>query len=401
MRFLYPLSSLRQPLFARLYAAQAISLLGDSVTWLGIALLAWEFGGEHSSGILATALTLRVSAYVLLGSWSGMLADRHSRKKIMILANTGRMIAVLSLVFITSVWQLYTVIFLLNVLNAFFSPAFKASIPQVVNGKENYAPAISLANATWQLLGIAGPGIAGIMAAEWGARQIFLADALTFVVSTAILFFIPLSSPPRDNNPVFSTREIIRDTAEGTRLVFGSPPIRFALMAELTAAIAGAQVLVNTIGHVKGPLGLGDSQYGFVMSAFGAGATIAAFTASTADRSKDRRVILAAGSGLLASAVTIAGLAPYNWLIVLWVFAGAGLSFADMPSQMLIAENISPENQGKAYGSHFAWTHLWWATGYILAGITGSALHRYAFAAGGLASLAILAVLIIRMKRRA
>jgi len=47
--------ALREKLFARLYFAQAVSLLGDAVTWLGIALLAFEFGGDHSARVLSVA----------------------------------------------------------------------------------------------------------------------------------------------------------------------------------------------------------------------------------------------------------------------------------------------------------------------------------------------------------
>ncbi|HEX2977062.1 MAG TPA: hypothetical protein VHO68_14085, partial [Bacteroidales bacterium] len=84
MRFLEPVKTLREPLFRRLFIAQGISLLGDSVTWLGIALLAYEFGGEKSSEILAASLTIRVTAFIIFGSYAGIIADRFSRKKIMI-----------------------------------------------------------------------------------------------------------------------------------------------------------------------------------------------------------------------------------------------------------------------------------------------------------------------------
>src|SRR5512138_269248 len=107
MRFLEPIKILKQPLFARLYIAQGISLLGDSITWVGIALLAYEFGGNHSAGILSAALTLRVSAFILFGSYAGIIADRFSRKKIMIITNMFRMVIVFSFAFVSATWQLY------------------------------------------------------------------------------------------------------------------------------------------------------------------------------------------------------------------------------------------------------------------------------------------------------
>ena len=154
----------------QLYFAQTISLLGDAFTWVGIALLAYELGGNNAAAILATALTLRVTAFIAFGPYAGVLADTFDRKKILYITHFVRMIIVGCLPFITKQWQLYTLIFSLNIFNAFFTPAYKAALPKLVTQKENYAIAISLSNATWQLLGVLGPGLAGIIALWLGAR---------------------------------------------------------------------------------------------------------------------------------------------------------------------------------------------------------------------------------------
>lgn len=402
MRFLEPVKTLREPLFRRLFIAQGISLLGDSVTWLGIALLAYEFGGEKSSEILAASLTIRVTAFIIFGSYAGIIADRFSRKKIMIITNLFRMAIVFSLAFVNVKWQLYVLIFFMNIFNAFFSPAYKATIPQLISDKRNYGNAIALSNATWQLLGILGPGMAGILAAVWGSRQIFFIDSFSFIISTILVLFIPISTPSHSSEiRSFSFEGIWNDMKTGTRLVFGNVPIRFALMVELSASIAGAQLLVNTIGHMKGDMNLGDDEYGFIMAAFGAGATIAAFTSSTIDKSRNKSILLVAGSALLGLAILPANFVSYHVLVICWIIAGIGISYSDMPSQILIAENIEKSQQGKAYGSHFAWTHVWWATGYMLAGFTGTWFRRSDFLLGGSLALIILLVLVIaRFKKQ-
>ncbi len=60
-----PFSALKNGVFARLYLAQTISLLGDAFTWVGLALLSYQFGKENSAIILASALTLRVTAFII------------------------------------------------------------------------------------------------------------------------------------------------------------------------------------------------------------------------------------------------------------------------------------------------------------------------------------------------
>jgi MFS transporter, NRE family, putaive nickel resistance protein len=391
MRISEPLKALKEPLFAKLYLAQAISLLGDAFTWMGIALLSFELGNGQSAKILATALTLRVSAFILFGSYAGVLADRFSRKKIMIITNSFRMIIVFSLAFVYSAWQLYVLIFILNVFNAFFTPAYKACIPQLISKKENRGNAISLSNATWQLLGILGPGLAGSLAVLLGSRQIFFFDAFSFVVSSILVFYIPIATLNEGPLLTSSFINIWNDVLEGIKLLLRNRPIRFSLLIELIAAIAGAQIIVNSVGHIKADLLLGDKEYGWIMAAFGVGATIGAFTANSIDRSKGKAVIMIIGALIIASAISVANIVSYQILIILWVIAGLGESFADMPSQILIAENISLEQQGKVYGSHFAWTHLWWAIGYMIAGYTGTYFRPHDFLIGGILSLILLA----------
>lgn len=402
MQLLAPVKTLREPLFRRLYIAQGISLLGDSVTWVGIALIAYEFGGVKSAEILAVSLTLRVSAFVLFGSYAGILADRYNRKTIMITTNMFRMVIVFSLAFVSAAWQLYLLIFILNIFNAFFSPAYKALVPQLISDRENYGDAIALSNSTWQLLGVLGPGMAGALAVVWGSRQIFFIDAFTFLISSLIVFFIPVKRVSEQlSGASFSFLSLWNDMKVGTKLVFGNAPIRFSLMTELAVALAGAQIMVNTVGHIKGAMHLGDNQYGLIMAAFGAGATIAAFTSSTIDRSPDKSRLLIWGALMLGLSVSLASFVPFGAMMLLWIIAGLGISYGDMPSQILIAENIKSDQQGKAYGSHFAWTHVWWATGYIIAGVTGTYLKNADFLAGGSLSLLFLGILLlIRFRRR-
>jgi MFS transporter, NRE family, putaive nickel resistance protein len=186
-----PLAPLKEKTFLRLYLSQTISLLGDAFTWVGIALLAYQFGGENSAAILSTALTLRVTAFIIFGPYAGVLADRIDRKKIMYITHFVRMAIVGCLPFVTEAWQIYTLIFFLNIFNAFFTPAYKAAIPQSIKDEDNYSSGIALSNATNQLLAVLGPGLAGGVAAWLGASQIFFVDAATFIIAAVFILSLP------------------------------------------------------------------------------------------------------------------------------------------------------------------------------------------------------------------
>ncbi|TDE14720.1 MFS transporter [Dyadobacter psychrotolerans] len=395
-----PFKALRNRVFATLYFAQTISLLGDAFTWIGLALLSYQFGMDRSAIILSTALTLRVTAFIIFSPFAGVLADRIDRKKILYITHFIRMAIVIGMVFITQEWQIYLLVFLLNVFNAFFTPTYRSIIPHIV-AKEQYRPAIGLSSATFQLLGVLGPGLAGIMAVWFGARNIFLVDAVSFVLAGILILMLPTdllrNSKTESVEKPLSTWQ---DVLHGTRLLFSNPLIRFSLVIEFISAIAGAQILVNTVGHIKEGLKLTDQHYGWVMAAFGIGASIAAFFSGSFDKSKSRRLSLLTGAFLLGLAVITANYVGFSILLVLWLIAGLGQSLAEIPSETLIGENIEDAQQGKVYGSHFAFSHLWWAIAYPIAGFWGSRFPGKDFLYGGTLTLTLLILVFFLFRHK-
>src|SRR5215204_3786340 len=390
-----PFSALKETVFRCLYFSQTISLLGDAFTWVGIALLAFQFGGENSAAILSTALTLRVTAFILFGPYAGVLADRVDRKKIMYITHFVRMGIVGCLPFVSSATQIYILIFFLNIFNAFFTPAYKAAIPQSIKSKEEYSSGIALSNATNQLLGVLGPGLAGGVAAWLGAREIFFVDAATFIIAAVIILSLPSLLVERRKEARILQANVWTDIVKGTRLLFTDKAVRFALLIEFVSAIAGAQILVNTVGYIKGQLHLTDKHYGYVMAAFGIGAAIAAFASGNFDKSRNRIASLMIGGGLVCIAIAFGNYVAFIPLLILWLIAGFAQTLAEMPSQILLAEQIPKEEHGKVYGAHFAWSHLWWAFAYPIAGFTGTHFKSREFLIGAALSLGLFVLILI------
>ncbi len=392
----YAFEPLKNRVFAKLYFAQSISLIGDAFSWVGLALLAYQLDPERSAAILATALTLRVTAFIIFSPFAGVLADKVDRKKILYITHFIRMAIIFCIAFVQYEWQIYLLVFLLNIFNAFFTPTYRAIIPQVIDGKY-YREAVGLSTATYQIFGILGPALAGILAVWLGAREIFFVDAVSFIVAAFLILAIPAKALQKGVTPdEQQSQNTWREVIKGIRLLFGNRILRFALSIEFVSAIAGAMILVNTIGHIKSGLQLSDKYYGWAMAAFGIGAAIAAFIAGSVDKSKSRGVSLILGAFLLGITISFANFVPYTALLILWIFAGLGQSLAEMPSETLIGENIPSEDQGKVYGSHFAFSHLWWAIAYPIAGYLGTRFPDSDFLYGGLFTLemGIIAILI-------
>lgn len=384
-----PFQALRNKTFAKLYLAQTISLIGDAFSWVGLALLAYEIGKEHSSIILATALTIRVVAFIIFSPFAGVLADRVERKKILYITHFARMGIIACLPFITTELQIYVLVFFLNVFNAFFTPTYRAIIPQIIEGKY-FREAIGLSTATFQLLGVLGPALAGIVAVWLGAREIFFVDALSFIIAAFLILAIPKTALQMGVADLRKTpKNAWSEVIHGVSLLFGNKLLRFALSIEFVSAIAGAMILVNTISHVRDELLLDNKYYGWLMAAFGIGASIAAFASGIIDKTKSRSVSLISGALLLGFSICFANYANFPILVLLWILAGLGQSLAEIPSETLIGENIASENQGKVYGSHFAFSHLWWAIAYPIAGYMGTNFPQNDFLYGGILTLAV------------
>ena len=384
---------LRNRVFARLYLAQTINLVGDALTWLGLALLAFRLAGEKAGIILSGALVLRVTAFAILSPLAGALADSFDRKRIMIITHLSRMVFVCLLPFVTQAWQIYILVVLLNVFNAFFTPTYKATIP-LVTTKDEYPQAIALSNATYQLLGVLGPGLAGGVAALIGARQIFFLDGLTFLFAVILLIKLPGQLRATQNQQ--KTKNIsttLQDIRVGTACLFIDPPIRYALMMQFVAAFAGAQILVNTVGYVQGILNLGKVEYGWVMATFGIGATLASVALGSSGHRLKKSTLVKTGVALLTLALFPANFTTLEWLLLLWLVAGAGQTLVNLPTQTLIADRVAVEIQGRVYGAHFAWSHLWWAFSYPLAGWMGSYFPNHNFLYGSLISALLLIVI--------
>jgi MFS transporter, NRE family, putaive nickel resistance protein len=384
--------ALKNPTFARLYTAQAISLLGDALTWLGLALLAVELAGDRAPGVLATALTCRIIAFIVCAPIVGMIADKFDRKLILVGTHLVRMLLVGLLPFVQTIWQLYTIVLFINIFHAWFTPTYQATIPTVTQPQE-YAPAMALASVTYQTLSMIGPGLAGVMAGWLGARTIFWLDSGSFFLAALVILSVrqPLTVASSSPEVALPTSYFLRLTI-GTRLLFGDGFLRYALALQLVGAIIGGQVLVNTVSYINSILHLGDREYGWAMMAFGVGMVIAALIVAATQKYLARHWLLFGGGILMIVSMFFADRSTFFGLILLWLCVGIGKNAIDLPTQIAIGDRIPKHQQGQVYAAHFAWSHLWWGIAYPLAGWLGTAHSEWMFSISGGIGLFVLVV---------
>lgn len=394
--------------FRLLFGAQVISLLGSGVTTVGLALFAYQLtGGASATAVIGNALTLRILAFLLFSQPAGVIADRFNRKRILIAADILRFFLLALFPFITTVWQIYALIFAINAVTAFFTPTYEASIPEVV-GDEQYVKALSLSRVAVDVEAVAAPAVAGVLVALLGVRWVFWFDAFTYLVSALMVAVATVPYVAKALTPL-SLRTFLSEITTGTRILLRETSLRQALSLSFAEATAGAAAIVVTVAYVRDVLGRGETTFAVVMAGLGLGSSLAAIILGRATGryergARDRAVLHGrrhewASRALLVGGVVLGLLLlpgalkpPLVIFALLWFLNGAGQALIAIPSSTLLAEHTAEEERGRAYAAHFALTHACWLVTYPA---VGHAASRWGapttFTAAGVVCLVVVA----------
>ena len=118
-------SVLSNSIYSRLFAAQVIALVGTGLLTVALGLLAYDLAGERAGAVLGTALAIKMIAYVGLAPIASAIAEKLPRKAVLIGADLLRASVALFLPFIDAVWQIYSLIFVLQAASATLRPRFR------------------------------------------------------------------------------------------------------------------------------------------------------------------------------------------------------------------------------------------------------------------------------------
>ena len=114
--------------YRRLFAAQVIVLLGTGLATVALALLAYDLAGERAGAVLGTALAIKMVAYVTVAPVASTLVAFLPRRGLLVALDIVRAGVALMLPFVTEIWQIYVLIFVLQSASAAFTPTFQAVI---------------------------------------------------------------------------------------------------------------------------------------------------------------------------------------------------------------------------------------------------------------------------------
>jgi len=402
------LAVLANRVYGRLFTAQIIALIGTGLSTVALGLLAFDLAGDRAGAVLGTALAIKMVAYVTVAPVVGAFSAQLPRRAFLIAMDLVRAAIALLLPFVTEIWQVYVLIFLLQSASAAFTPTFQATIPDVLPKEEDYTRALSLSRLAYDLESIVSPMLAAALLTVISFHWLFAGTVVGFLVSAVLVLSVSLPiSPakPREGG-------IYDRTTRGMRIYLATPRLRGLLALNMAAAAGGAMVIVNTVVFVKSRLGLGDGQVALALACFGGGSMIAALTLPRLlNRFPDRRVmfsaaiylgcLLVAAAALLSVALgihastsaTVASGAVWPGLLLTWLLIGLGYSAVQTPSGRLLRRSAHAEDRPAVFAAQFALSHACWLVTYPLAGWLGAGLPvSLTFAAFALLTLASVVV---------
>lgn len=356
--------------YRHLFLAQVIALVGTGLATVALGLLAYELAGDRAGAVLGTALAIKMIAYVTVAPVAGAFAEVLPRRAMLVSLDLVRAAVALCLPFVTEIWQVYVLIFVLQSASAAFTPAFQATIPDVLPDERDYTRALSLSRLAYDLESLVSPMLAAVLLTVISFHSLFAGTVLGFLVSAALVVSVVL---PR--HPAKERRSVYERTTRGLRLYLATPRLRGLLALCLTVSAAGAMVIVNTVVFVQADLGLSQSDTALALAAFGCGSMVAALSLpKLLDSVADRPVMLSGAAILIAGLLTTAFVSNYATLLGVWLLIGLGYSIVQTPSGRLLRRSAHAEDRPALFAAHFALSHAAWLITYPLAGWLGATI---------------------------
>lgn len=364
------LSVLKNRTYRHLFLAQVIALVGTGLATVALGLLAFDLAGAQAGAVLGTALAIKMAAYIGVAPVAAAFAEHLPRKAMLVTLDLVRAAVALMLPFVTEIWQVYVLIFVLQSASAAFTPTFQATIPDILPDEREYTRALSLSRLAYDLESVISPMLAALLLTVVSFHSLFAGTVVGFLVSAAMVGTVVLPLAARGPK-----RSIYERTTKGMRIFLRTPRLRGLLALNLTIAAASAMVIVNTVVLVQSKFALPQSSTAMALMAFGGGSMVVALMLpKLLERLEDRKAMLAGGAVLVAGLILGTFVSSYPALILLWLVLGAGYSLAQTPSGRILRRSSSAQDRPALFAAQFALSHACWLITYPLAGWLGASV---------------------------
>jgi MFS family permease len=349
---------------ARLFFfALAQSSIGTGAAYVALLLIAYErFRSPWAIGLILLADVLPA---MLFGPVFGAIADRFSRRTVMIVADVLRVAAFAGIAAVDSFIASLVLALCAGVGTGMFTPAALASLRSV--GDERHAPAASaLYGAVMDLGFVTGPAIGALVLLVSGAESILIFNAVTFGVSALVLVATDLRTRPRSGEDDSQHEGILRAARRGLVATAALPGLRVVLVASAVALFFGGFFNVGEVLLATEELDVGDAGYGVLVTVYGIGFIVGSFAGSSGGTLPQLKWRYLAGMLLMAGGFIASGLAP-SLAVALFTFVvgGFGNGIMLVYERLLIQALVPDDLSGRVFGVKDALTAWAWAMAFL------------------------------------
>jgi MFS family permease len=369
--------------FRFLWLGQVVSQMGDWFDTIAVYTIALRLTGSSRS--VALIMVARFLPSVVMGPLSGVVADRFSRRSIMIASDLVRAVVVLGFLFVRrpdQMWLIYVLTVLQLAFSTFFEPAKTAVIPSIVSPRELLS-ANAIAGVTWSVMLTLGAAIGGFVAGWFGTNAAFVIDSLTFLASALLISTVRFPKrPPRERTKLTVGKALgITDTIEGGHYVRHRPRVFAYLMVKPAWGMGGGILtLLAVFGERVFPVaGKVATGIGVLFTARGIGTAFGPIVARRWAGETRRQMQIAIGIAFLiggAFYIAFAVSRSFALALVFLAIAHCGGSILWVFSTVLLQQNVEDQFRGRVFAAEMALVTLTMAASNYL---VGELMDRFGF----------------------
>jgi len=369
------------PDFAKLWAAQVVSLLGDWFNTIVIsALIVVYTEGTNYQGIAVSGyLICRLIPPLLMRPYAGVLADRFDRKRLLIISDVLRALAVLGLLLTTQGPEFLPLIYVFTILqfliSSIFEPARNAIMPSVLY-RDELVIGNTLSSVTWSAMLAIGAIVGGIVAELFGIETALVIDAGTFLLSAGIVMTLTVPETPRSE--IGEEERVVLDKSkrtfmDGIRYLMKNPAIAATIFVKAGQSFTSVDTILIIYGTSVFVIGeQGTTSMAILWSAFGIGAIIGPMITNRISDGSVRilRRLIIVGFAMIAIGWLFWGLAPSLELLAIAVVIRAmGSSINWTYSSIIIQKVVPDEYLGRMFSLDFAGFELVMGISVLVTGL--------------------------------
>ena len=369
--------------FRQIWLGQVVSQMGDWFNTIALYTIILNLTGSgRDIGLLMVA---RFLPSFVFGPISGVLADRFSRRSIMIISDLLRALVVLGFLFVRradQLWMIYVLTVMQLGLSTFFEPARTAAIPSLVSDRE-LVSANAISSVTWSVMLTLGAAIGGVITGFFGTDVSFILDALTYLLSAALVASVKVPKRPRRPKQKLSVARAlgITETIEGARYVKRRPRVLALLLVKPAWGLGGGILtLLAVFGEKIFPVGSSPATgIGVLFAARGIGTAVGPIVARRISGEGKKRMQNSIGVAFLIGGLFYMAFGAATSFVVALIVLGiahCGGSILWVFSTVLLQRGVEDSFRGRVFAAELALLTLTMALSNYA---TGEMLDRFGF----------------------